>query len=99
MHAIRTKGPVKWAWDGNVQAPTFSPSVLVTCGHYMPGMPQPPNCPYCKDLEPGDKATDYCYRCHTFIKGGMVQFLGDCTHEFAGQTLPLPDLPEAPDRG
>jgi hypothetical protein len=23
----------------------------------------------------------------------MVQFLGDCTHALAGQTLPLPDLP------
>lgn len=32
-------------------------------------------------------------RCHTFVKGGMVQFLGDCTHALAGQTLPLPDLP------
>jgi len=31
--------------------------------------------------------------CHTFITAGMVQFLGDCTHALAGQTLELPDLP------
>jgi hypothetical protein len=29
--------PAIWTWDGNVEAPTFSPSVLVTCGHYVPG--------------------------------------------------------------
>lgn len=32
------------------------------------------------------------YVCHSFIKDGMIQFLGDCTHELAGQTVPLKDL-------
>jgi hypothetical protein len=32
-------------------------------------------------------------RCHTFITDGRVQFLADCTHELARQTLDLPDLP------
>lgn len=27
--------------------------------------------------------------CHSFVKDGMVQYLNDCTHEFAGQTRPL----------
>jgi hypothetical protein len=27
--------------------------------------------------------------CHSFVTDGKVQFLGDCTHEFAGQTLEL----------
>jgi hypothetical protein len=30
--------------------------------------------------------------CHTWINDGKVQFLGDCTHEFAGQTLDLLDV-------
>lgn len=30
--------------------------------------------------------------CHSFISNGYVQFLGDCTHEFAGQTLDLLDV-------
>jgi hypothetical protein len=30
--------------------------------------------------------------CHSFIRGGMVEFLSDCTHELAGQTVPLPPL-------
>lgn len=27
--------------------------------------------------------------CHTWVNDGMVQYLNDCTHEFAGQTRPL----------
>lgn len=30
--------------------------------------------------------------CHTFIKDGNIQYLGDCTHLLAGQTVPLPDI-------
>ena len=40
----------------------------------------------------GDKYTEYV--CHSFIKEGKVQFLNDCTHEFAGQTLDLLDIEE-----
>lgn len=65
----------RWTWDGNPDAPTFEPSVLVTY----------------KDLS-GEEQHE---RCHTFVQGGMVRFLDDCTHAFAGQTLPLPDWPYA----
>ncbi len=68
-------GPI-WTWDGNVDAPTLSPSVLVTYSG--------------KDAGEDDAPPE---RCHTFIRAGMVQFLGDCTHALAGQTLPLPDWP------
>lgn len=30
-------------------------------------------------------------RCHSFVRGGRIQFLDDCTHELRGQTLELPD--------
>ena len=32
--------------------------------------------------------------CHTFIRGGMIQFLGDCTHELRGQTVPMVPVPD-----
>lgn len=32
--------------------------------------------------------------CHTFIKAGQIQYLNDCTHAMAGQTVPLPPLPD-----
>lgn len=32
-------------------------------------------------------------RCHSFIRQGKIQFLSDCDHALAGQTVELPDLP------
>lgn len=29
--------------------------------------------------------------CHTFITDGKIQFLNDCTHALAGQTVPIPE--------
>jgi len=29
-------------------------------------------------------------RCHSFVKNGHIQFLGDCWHKLKGQTVPLP---------
>lgn len=31
-------------------------------------------------------------RCHSYVKNGKIQFLGDCFHELKGQTVDLPDL-------
>ena len=33
-------------------------------------------------------------RCHSFVRAGRIQFLSDCGHELAGQTVDLPDLAE-----
>lgn len=30
-------------------------------------------------------------RCHSFVVDGQMQFLGDCTHALAGQTVPIPE--------
>lgn len=30
-------------------------------------------------------------RCHSFVKGGMIQFLADCDHPLANQTVELMD--------
>jgi hypothetical protein len=27
--------------------------------------------------------------CHSFVRGGQMEFLGDCTHELAGKTVEL----------
>lgn len=37
------------------------------------------------------------HRCHTFITDGRIQFLGDCTHALANQTVELPEIPEIED--
>lgn len=30
--------------------------------------------------------------CHSYVTNGRIQYLGDCTHELAGQTVDLPEL-------
>lgn len=32
--------------------------------------------------------------CHSFLENGTLRFLEDSTHCFAGQTVPLPELPD-----
>ena len=34
-------------------------------------------------------------RCHYFIQAGKILFQPDCDHELKGQTVDLPDMPEA----
>lgn len=83
-HAINTDAPnsvgAKWSFDGNVDKPTFSPSVNIKTNTPDMGAKYQPNA--CTSV------------CHYFVKAGEIQFLGDCTHALAGQTVPLPPLPE-----
>ncbi len=87
-----------WTWDGNIETPAFSPSVLVTSGHFDSNFKQgdPCWCTYNEEhKEPDDSLNKFtCNRCHSFIIEGKIQYLPDCTHEYAGQTIELPDLPE-----
>ena len=32
--------------------------------------------------------------CHTFIRNGVIEFLGDCTHALKGQKVPMVPLPD-----
>lgn len=34
------------------------------------------------------------HRCHCFVTDGKIQYLADCTHAMAGQTIDLPDFEE-----
>lgn len=36
--------------------------------------------------------TDPAKRCHSFVTDGKIQFLPDCGHALAGQTLELPEI-------
>jgi hypothetical protein len=28
-------------------------------------------------------------RCHSWVRNGSIEYLGDCTHELAGKTVPM----------
>ena len=32
--------------------------------------------------------------CHSFLRAGVWQFLGDCTHALAGQSVPVVPVPD-----
>lgn len=80
-HAIE-HGNGRWSWNGNVDKPTFTPSILVQYDHWMPpavpGQPAPASQTQVHDV------------CHSFVTDGRIQFLNDCTHALAGQTVDLP---------
>jgi hypothetical protein len=67
-------GP-RWGYNGNPDAPTFTPSVLVQYNGRDAGVDGAPPAV-----------------CHAFVTDGRIQFLGDCTHSLAGQTVELPDF-------
>jgi hypothetical protein len=84
-HAISVK---LWVFDGNYDAPTFTPSVLVH-GH--------------KTLINDDLEGDALFapenitmtpQCHSFVNQGRIEFLSDSTHPLAGQTVELPAWPK-----
>lgn len=92
-------GP-RWGWNGDVNRPTFTPSVLVTW--------REPAALHDMELlqkQLADRASGLIDRipqadkvCHSFVVDGAMQFLGDCTHKLAGQTVPIPEWPR-PDWG
>ena len=46
------------------------------------------------NIPEGVKVIPNVRRCHSFVRDGKIQFLGDCTHDLAGKTVELPDYPE-----
>lgn len=84
-----------WGFNGNGDAPTFTPSVLVRTGHYVPGYEDKKSCWCTYNAEnPDDPDPFHCTVCHSFVTDGCIQFLNDCTHALAGQTVDLPDFDE-----
>ena len=71
-----------WGFNGNFDAPTFTPSVLVE------GVERITDDEHARIMV-GEKITPRPKRCHSFVADGKVQFLGDCSHALAGQTVPL----------
>ena len=87
-HVIRVEGDSrpKWGYNGNPDKPTFTPSILSRSRHptgYSNDNPAPAGYagPYTEDV------------CHSFVTDGRIQYLSDCTHALAGQTIDLPEYP------
>ncbi len=74
-----------WQWNGSLDSPTFSPSILVRG-----------TVPITDDehrrIMAGEAFEPKPLVCHSFVTDGRIQFLGDCTHELAGQTIEIPNI-------
>lgn len=88
------EGP-RWGWNGNLDRPTFTPSILVRSGHFAPHWKQGDACWCTYNAEDGEENVEpfKCLVCHTFVTDGVIDFLPDCTHELAGQKIEIPDFP------
>jgi hypothetical protein len=75
-HVVPVTGPHAWGWNGSDDSPTFTPSILI---HAIDPM------------WTDDNGKVHGHRCHTFVRDGNIQFLGDCTHSLANQTVPIPE--------
>lgn len=90
MHQVTVEGEgrPRWDYNGNPDAPTFAPSVLVrgvqteldSRGEWT------------GDWVFGTDGKPLPLVCHSFVRNGRIQFLNDCTHALAGQTVVLTDV-------
>lgn len=93
VHQVTTD-PSGWRWNGDVDKPTLSPSVLVKSGHYAGGAAAKRGHCWCNFKERTGQDTKFkCGQCHSFVRDGRIEFLNDSTHALAGQTIDLPPWP------
>ncbi len=100
-HGLRVEGSdgggPKWGFNGDTEHPTITPSILARWGQKevidpsepivwedVPGFPGAR-----RDARPHREVEHVC---HSFVTGGRIQFLDDCTHKLAGQTVDLPEI-------
>lgn len=76
------KGP-QWSWNRDVNKPTFGPSIKVE-GH-RPITDEE----VVRILAGEDLSKETAFLCHSFVIDGKIQFLSDCTHSLANQTVDM----------
>lgn len=89
MHVVRVErdGVLPcWGFNGDHERPTFAPSVLVAATYWEPEVTPENIGEWRRAPWPQHKVERVC---HSFVRDGAIQFLGDCTHALAGQTVPL----------
>jgi hypothetical protein len=78
-----------WSFDGNLESPTFNPSVKITGKKTVVDDKGEWTGEWVRDAN--GNAIDDC--CHYFLHAGVLKFQTDSLHELAGQNVPLPNLP------
>lgn len=84
LHGPRIEGEHAWTWNGDTVRPTFSPSILCRATKRLTDEE-------IQRVMQGETIEPVPTVCHSFVRDGQIEFLGDCTHELAGKTVPLPE--------
>jgi len=82
-HGPRVEGPGAWGWNGSLESPTFTPSLLVR--GTVPMTDDEIN-----RIMAGEQIEPKPLVCHSFVTNGQIRFLADSTHALAGQTVDIP---------
>lgn len=78
-----------WTWNKSLDKPTFTPSVLVK--YYKPTLEGEAMMDRMDKIPKGTRYPGTDEVCHSFITDGRIQFLSDCSHSLANQTIDLPE--------
>lgn len=98
-HQIGVEAPARvvWGFNGNGDRPTFTPSIFVRGVRIEGGSEEIERIidsyklPEEREAMLADRRINTV--CHSFVTDGRIQFLGDCTHALAGQTVEMPEWP------
>ena len=96
-HGVQTnqqhRNPVTgalWQWNGSLESPTFSPSVLVSRRESL--RKNPPDGLSGAELERFcDEHRVVIPRCHCFVRDGVIEFCSDSEHAMAGKSVAMVD--------
>ena len=84
-HVIKVEGTPCWGWNGDLVLATIAPSILVRGK-------RPITDDEADRIFAGEKLDIPDRVCHSFVRDGRIQFLSDCTHALAGQTVDVPTI-------
>lgn len=80
--------PESWTFDGNLEAPTFTPSFKHSgfLRVFVDGR-------WTGEWKRDSTGNTFPYVCHYNLTSGKLNFCNDCTHALASKVVPLPPLP------
>lgn len=79
-YPTNTIGGPSWTFNGNHEAPSFTPSMRI----FTPAGPYGDN----------DEVVPEKTICHYYVTNGMIAYCGDCDHALLGKTVALDPIPE-----
>lgn len=80
-HVYWTNNPGRpeWQFNGDLNNPSFTPSLLNRSGKYVPGWK-----PHAEDWTQ-EQIDNASIQCHLYVTNGAINYCGDCSHAYSGK--------------